>query len=44
MHLLKNFGTGGGAANLKGGPVATSGAKSSYFSSLNLAYKSCLIS
>jgi hypothetical protein len=36
MHLLKNFGTGGGAANLKTG--STGGAKSSYFSSLNLAY------
>ena len=36
MHLLKNFGTGGGAANLKGGPAAT-GAKSNYFASLNLA-------
>ena len=36
MHLLKNFGTGGGAANLKSGP-APSGAKSSYFNSLNLA-------
>jgi len=35
MHLLKNFGTGGGAANLKAG--GSTGAKSSYFSSLNLA-------
>lgn len=35
MHLLKNFGTGGGATNLKAGSAG--GAKSSYFSSLNLA-------
>jgi len=37
MHLLKNFGSSGGAANIKSGSSATTGAKSSYFSSLNLA-------
>lgn len=35
MHLLKNFGTGGGATSLKAGP-ATSATKNNYFANLSL--------
>jgi hypothetical protein len=38
MHLLKNFGNGGGSSTSKPGQ-STTAVKSNYFSSLNLAYK-----
>lgn len=37
MHLLKNFGSGGGAANSSKPGQSTAGGKPNYFSSLNLA-------